>query len=128
MKYRTFALVLISLLLFVIISGFAFTGYSVNKGKSETKGRVILEVDVLGSANQKIYDFENITALELLQKENNVNLTYSKYGAFVECINSICSDNNNYWMYYVNGEMAPVGAGDYSVRNNDTIEFKYGKI
>jgi len=128
MKYRTSALVLISLLLLAITAGLAFTGYSVNKGKSETKGKVILEVDVLGNMNQKIYDFENITALELLQKENNVNLTYSKYGAFVECINAICSNNDDYWMYYVNGEMASVGAGDYSVRNNDTIEFKYGGI
>lgn len=128
MKYRTSALVLISLLLLATIAGLAFTGYSVNKGKSETKGKVILEVEVLGSVNQKIYDFENITALELLQKENNVNLTYSKYGAFIECINEICSDNDNYWMYYVNGEMASVGAGDYNVKNNDTIEFEYGRI
>lgn len=128
MKYRISVLVLIALLLLAIISGLAFTGYSIGEGNNDTNGRVTLRINVLGSATQKTYEFVNITALELLQRDNNVNLTYSKYGAFVECINEICSDNNNYWMYYVNGEMASVGAGDYSARNNDTIEFKYGKI
>ncbi|MFH0831859.1 MAG: DUF4430 domain-containing protein [archaeon] len=123
MKNKTLILMLVVLLL--LVAGFAIAGY-LQTSKTESKGIVTLKTNVLGVTKEKSYEFENITALELLQKENDVNLTYSQYGAFIQCINSICSDSNNYWMYYVNNELAPAGADAYKVRNNEIIEFRYG--
>lgn len=38
------------------------------------------------------------------------------------------TDANQYWMYYVNGEMAEVGIGDYEVKDGDKIEFKFEQM
>lgn len=36
--------------------------------------------------------------------------------------------NNQYWMYYVNGEMAEVGIGDYEAKEGDKIEFRFEQM
>lgn len=125
MKDKIFIFILASLLVAVI--GFSIFG-CFQAGKSESKGRATLKITILGSSTEKTYEVENITAIKLLQKDNEVNLTFSKYGAFVQCINKICSTNDYYWMYYADNELAAVGADAYAVKDNDTIEFKYSKI
>ena len=37
-------------------------------------------------------------------------------------------EKNQYWMYYVNGEMAEVGIGDYVPKENDQIEFRFEQM
>lgn len=37
-------------------------------------------------------------------------------------------EKNQYWMYYVNGEMAEVGIGDYLPKENDKIEFRFEQM
>ncbi len=89
---------------------------------------VKLQINTFGNLKEESYKPANITALQLLQMNNSVNATNSAYGAFVNCINDVCSTNDYYWMYYVNGKAASVGAGSYLVKGNDTIEFRYEKI
>jgi hypothetical protein len=55
------------------------------------------------------------------------NKGFKVTGDFVNCINDVCSTKDYYWMYYINGQAASVGAGGYLVENNDTIEFIYEK-
>lgn len=125
MKNKILVLVLIGII--IVVAGFSIIGY-LQTNKAESKGEVVLKITVLGSSTEKKYEFENLTALGLLQKENIVNLTYSKYGAFVNCINNICSNNNYFWMYYADNNLAPVGADAYWIKNNETIEFRYGQM
>lgn len=94
---------------------------------AQTTGHVILEVTEFNHTTKGDYNFSNITALQLLQNHATVNVTESKFGAFVNCINSVCSGNNYYWMYYINNKSANIGAGSYFVKNNDVIEFRYEK-
>lgn len=35
---------------------------------------------------------------------------------------------NQYWMYYVNGEMAEVGIGDYEAKEGDKIELRFEQM
>jgi hypothetical protein len=44
-------------------------------------------------------------------------------GGFFTSIEGVSQDQTTqtYWMYYVNGEMAPVGARDYVVQDGDEI-------
>lgn len=37
-------------------------------------------------------------------------------------------DKNQYWMYYVNDQMAEVGIGDYEVKEGDKIEFRFEQM
>ena len=111
----------------VLISTLAVIGFLQTRDIPSGTGKVTLEITSFGSTETNTYDFTNLTALQLLEEHNSVNVTNSKFGAFVNCINSVCSGNNFYWIYYINGKSADVGAGSYWVKNDDSIEFMYEK-
>ncbi len=76
---------------------------------------------------------EEKTAFALLKKaaqENNLELSFKEYpgtGIFIESIDNIGGDatNNKWWQYWVNGEYATIGAGDFQLKNGDSVEWKY---
>ena len=45
---------------------------------------------------------------------------------FLNGINDLVSENPNYWMFYVNKEMAAMGMGTQAIANDDVVEFIYG--
>lgn len=67
------------------------------------------------------------TALELLQEQvSNVTVTTSDYGDYVSSIAGVEGGmDGKYWTYYINGEMAAVGAGEYVTKVADLIEWKF---
>lgn len=89
----------------------------------------------------ELYTYERIsvavdsTALDLLRQINIQNpklklvtKDYVGMGTLVEGM--VGKDNGTdgkYWTYYVNGEMAQVGAGNYVIKDNDQIEWKFFK-
>ncbi len=127
MKTKSLIIVLVAVI--AIIGIFIIGGLpSANTTKNQnTNENVTLAVNMFNNSKSFSYEFQNISALGLLEKNNTVNVTDSKYGKFVNCINSVCSNNNYYWIYYVNNKEAQLGAASYYVKGNDTIEFKYEK-
>lgn len=71
-----------------------------------------------------------ITSLEQLKLEaENVVVSESEYGELVESIEGHESGTDgNYWSFYINGEMAQVGAGAYIQEEGDVIEWKFQKL
>jgi hypothetical protein len=64
-------------------------------------------------------------ALQLLKGHiSDVQTKESSYGEFVASINGQDGGGKKYWTFYVNGEMAQVGAGAYQAKNTDKIEWK----
>lgn len=63
-------------------------------------------------------------ALELLKKHVDVKTKTSSFGEFVESINGENGGGKKYWTFYINGEMAQVGAGSYQTKDSDKIEWK----
>lgn len=55
---------------------------------------------------------------------------YSGMGYFVEEINGVRNNpqSGEYWIYYVNGQSATVGASQYIVKKDDIITWKYINI
>ncbi|MBI3956501.1 MAG: DUF4430 domain-containing protein [Candidatus Kerfeldbacteria bacterium] len=73
------------------------------------------------------------TALRLLENaaaENNFTIQTKTFdfGVLVEGIDGINADNSNFWSFYVNGVPATVGAGDYTLKDGDTVEFRYESL
>jgi hypothetical protein len=120
-------LVIIAVVLVMIILVFSYVGYFTQSKNNEDYISANLIVNTLGNKKLNNYTGQSITALDLLKKYWVVNTSSSKYGEFVNCIGNVCSSDSYYWMYYVNGNMAPVGAGEYSIRDNDSIEFIFDK-
>lgn len=71
-----------------------------------------------------------ITSLEQLQEEaKNVVVEESGYGKIVTSIEGHDSGTDgNYWSFYVNGEMAQVGADAYVQQEGDVILWKFQKL
>lgn len=74
---------------------------------------------------------ENSTALTLLQtvaEREGIKIDITGKGAqsFVNAIgDKVGGTDNKYWLYYVNGDWATVGAGAYFLKKEDTIEWKF---
>lgn len=75
--------------------------------------------------NSNVYDLMNI-----LRDVGIVSFTTKEFGGnlglFVEQINGIKNGTDNkFWIYYINGEEAKTGISNYTLNNNDVIEWKY---
>ena len=69
---------------------------------------------------------EGKTALELLKAKATVVTQQSNYGEYVDSINGVKGGTDKkYWAFYVNGQLAQVGAADYATKNGDTITWKF---
>lgn len=78
-------------------------------------------------ATPVVYDGqEGKTALELLKQNAEVVTKDSAYGPYVDSINSVQGGTDGkYWAFYVNGQMAQVGADAYQTKTGDKIEWKF---
>jgi LPXTG-motif cell wall-anchored protein len=67
------------------------------------------------------------TAFQLLQAVlmDQLEFSESEYGKMITSINGVKMEGTNYWAFYVNGQMASVGADSYSLKSNDQISFQY---
>ena len=70
-----------------------------------------------------VYDF-----MGQLRREGKINFkekNYTGIGKFIEEINGVKGDGNNYWIYYVNGKKAEIGVSNYKLKNGDIVSWKY---
>ncbi len=72
---------------------------------------------------------EGETALATLKALAVVRVEESSFGEFVTGIGEVDADGSqNFWGFYVNGEMAAVGAGDYTAAEGDEIEWRLTEL
>jgi len=77
------------------------------------------------AANSNVYDLMNILRdigiIFFTTKDFGGNL-----GLFIEQINGIKNGTDNkFWIYYINEKEAKTGISNYTLNNNDVIEWKY---
>lgn len=68
--------------------------------------------------------------MKKLQKEQDFTFTtktFSGLGEFVESINGIANNSNQYWMYYIDGNLANIGVSQYTPKAGDIIVWKFEK-
>ena len=68
------------------------------------------------------------TALDLLKASHDVKTEDSSVGVFVNSIDGSANTSDTYWMFYVDGQLAPVGADQYQSKTSDKIEWRYEKL
>lgn len=69
---------------------------------------------------------EDQSALDLLNKTKSIEIKESSYGKLVDSIEGVKNNTDSkYWLYYINGEPASVGAADYMLKQNDKIEWRF---
>lgn len=64
------------------------------------------------------------TALALLEKHAKVGVKHYSFGDLVTSINGTPGNGPKYWTFYINGKEAQVGAGSYTTKAGDKLEWK----
>ena len=74
--------------------------------------------------------WEGSTVFDLLQKmekRHGVSIETRNFpgvGVFIEAIHGVHNTNQSYWQFWVNGEYAKVGAGQYALKDGDKVLWK----
>jgi len=83
------------------------------------------QIEDVVTSNKISYQGESgKTVLELLKTKTDVTTATSSFGEYVTSVNGEDGDGSKYWLFYVNGEPATVGAGEYVTEDNDEIEWR----
>ena len=67
-------------------------------------------------------------ALELLESAATVQKQEYGFGIFVEGINGLLGNQDNYWAFYVNDEYAQQGADQTILKTGDVVRFVYEPV
>ncbi|MFH0951671.1 MAG: DUF4430 domain-containing protein [Patescibacteria group bacterium] len=97
---------------------------------------VTLEIN--NSSSQTSYnaevpvDTDVMTLTRQVADTNNLTLAVKDYGEMGKLVEGIGGTDNDtvagkYWLYYVNGEYATVGASQQIVKEGDVISWRYGE-
>lgn len=103
---------------------------SANRAETTTEATATPTVSATATATPKATTItyngvEGKTALEQLKNTHTIETKTYSFGDAVESIDGLAADSGHYWAFYVNGQYASVGAGDYTMKASDTIEWKY---
>lgn len=113
----------------IAISGFLFLTYQNRQRNPQVQGTNDQKQVETAQANSYSVTYQgedDKNVMELLKTKANVVTKQSSFGEYVDEINGIKGGTDNkYWIFYVNGKMAEVGASDYVTKSLDTIEWKF---
>jgi len=79
-------------------------------------------------AGEQIVSYDGVNgknALEILKSTADIRTEETVIGVFVTKINGIENDNEHYWMFYVNNELANVSADQYQTNDTDKVQWRY---
>lgn len=106
------------LVLFLALIG--IIGYAIQSRQSAPDPQATTE-----SVSSVSYQCEpGSTAYTLLAAKYNVTTKDTSFGKQVTGISGTEATGNQYWAFYADGQMAPVGAEAYLCQGNETIEWK----
>ena len=90
-------------------------------------------ISIYGKNSDLLFNQELVTdnnnLLTVLENLNEINLVTEtgQYGAFITSLMGQNQEDNYYWVYYINDNYATVGVENYSINNQDQIEFRLEK-
>lgn len=68
------------------------------------------------------------SALDILKRTHRVDIQTYSFGDIVNGVDGVSGGKDGrYWIYYINGKQSDIGAGEYEVKDGDTIIWKLQK-
>jgi hypothetical protein len=96
-------------------------------GKHNQKN-IPVKTDIAGVQAISYDGRDGVTALDLLKEKANIEVQDSSIGTFVLGINEVKDTEDHYWMFYLNGELAPYSPDQYVTKSTDKIEWRFDKV
>ena len=107
----------------IVVAGAVAGAWGWNAYSSAHQAHVV--VNAAHETTQLSYKGQNDTsALTLLKRYARVQTKHYSFGDMVTAIDGTPGDGPKYWVFYVNGKEASVGAGAYITKNSDTVVWK----
>ena len=86
----------------------------------------------LAATQQKKYTFtvetDGVTAFDLLQSSTDVEYDQYDFGVFIKSIDGLAGNDEFFWAFLVNDEMAQEGADKIILNKGDVVTFEYREI
>lgn len=80
------------------------------------------------STDEQLEAKQDESALDVLRRTHHVTIKTYSFGDIADGIDGyLGGTEGRYWIFYVNGKMSEVGAGEYKVKNGDSIIWKFQK-
>jgi hypothetical protein len=123
----------LALVLIALMTAFGVGAWAISANRMSQEpvsDNQLIENEPAGRTEITYLASPGITSLEQLKDEaSDVLTSQSEYGELVDSIEGHKGGTEGkYWSFYVNGEMAQVGAGSYVQKEGDFIEWKFQKL
>ena len=104
-------------------------GNNTNQAPKQTQRAQVQEGDTVPSVAPATVAYEGAvgkSALDLLIQVATVETKESAYGTLVDSINGVKNGTDGkYWLFYVDGQMASVGADAFVSEGGENIEWRF---
>lgn len=102
--------------------------HQTNISNPDIEGEINVSVYVNGEFISYVISDNPENAETIFRKVLDIKTKDMNYGSFITAVNNVSQGNGRFWMFYINGGMAPIGVSSYYVRNQDRLELKLMKI
>ncbi|MBI2024204.1 DUF4430 domain-containing protein [Candidatus Giovannonibacteria bacterium] len=135
--YSIIALILIILAAFIVLKKEILaptepiSKNEISNNGSEENNSIKVKLSINGEEPREISVPKSSTvyrAMEIAASSSIISFkskTYAGLGNFIDEINGVKGSNNKFWIYYVNGKSATVGASQYVLSPGDLVEWKF---
>jgi len=93
---------------------------------NEINASVIFEID--GQLGKEFIVTDPINAFELMRQWFVLEYQEFEFGPMINCINGVCSQEDEYWSLFVNGVYAEKGINQYEITQDIKFSWKLEKI
>lgn len=110
----------------LLVTGAGFGLYQAYQDPNDTRSATTEQAQDVSQTEDTIsyQGQDGVSALDLLKQKADVKTKSSSIGEYVESINGKDGGGSKYWLYYVNGQQAPVGPAEYKTKSSDQIEWR----
>jgi hypothetical protein len=128
-KYIKFILPLVLIILLFGFWNLKIRSQKTNVQNEKTIQTVSASLTIINGSNTQNFDISSFigkTALEATEANTQVVANGTGMNAFITSLDGKTIDpkKHEFWELLVNGEPSQVGAGSYSIQNNDQITWK----
>lgn len=113
----------------ILIVGGSLLGNHVSKKQAEKQ--VAGTESVFQPVVEKTISYEGEngkSALDILKATHKTETQESSIGVFVTSIDNTPNQDNKYWMFYTDDQLASMSADQYQTKDGEKIEWRYESI
>ena len=121
-SFKIYSWVVVIILLSIVLAGCSNTRTDVNKMSVTVTIATVQEVllsEIISINEGSTADKAIVAACQ------SKKLAYTLKDGMFDYFGTIASTQTDGWLFYINGELADIGAAQYIIKAGDALEFKY---